>query len=267
MGYELCITNRGWQLMGDLLAAANGTSEAPLLQFSRVKFGEGVLPEGVAPETLSDLIQHVADGTSTRPIVKPKYNEDGSVEFVEVSFVVEYASGKRYDDESLISPADIERIFWLSEFSVMTFEGSSGEEIAFLRGDLIDCPMLITPLSQGALDVRQFQVSIIITKELQVSLSFVPLNWLTAQDMYDYDENVIRPWARDEIDERIDIHDKDPEAHDLRRRFKSLQDMIDKIMEMFNGQGSAPFYWDTTITIGWDVEEGVINLAENRVEY
>jgi len=259
MAYETCITTRGWKLMGDLLAAANGTSETPLLQFSRVKFGEGIVPEGVNPETLDDLIAYVADGTSTRPIVEPFYNPDGSVEKVVVSLVLEYASHKNGADQ-------VERTFWLSEFATMTFDPETGEEFAFLRGDLVDCAMFITPLSQGALDIRQFQVSIVITKDLKVELSFVPLAWLTAQDMYDHDEKVIRPWARENTREQIAIHNEDPESHDLRRRFKSLQDMIDKIMEMFNGQGSAPFFWDAGIDIGWTVEKGVINLAENRVE-
>ena len=257
--YKTSITTRGLLLLGELVAAASSTGQMPVLQFSRVKFGEGTLAEGENPETLDDVIAYVADGTSTKPMVEPSYNEDGSVEQVTVSFVVEYASHKNGADE-------IDRPFSLSEFAVMTFDLDTGEEFAFLRGDLVNCPMLITPFCRGALDIRQFQVSIVITRELEVCISFVPLNWLSAQDMYDYvehyDGTVIQPWT----DGRIERHNVDPESHDLANRFQSLRNMIDKIMEMFNGQGSAPFYWDTGIENGWEIEKGVINLAEGRVE-
>ena len=257
MGYEVCITERGWQLIADLLAAANGTSQAPLLEFNRVKFGEGVLGDQ-NPEQLADVISYVADGSSTRPIVNPAYI-NGVLDHVTVSFVVEFASHKNGADQ-------IDRTWWLSEFAVMSSERNSGEEIAFLRGDFVGCAMFITPFSQGAMDIRQFQVSIVITKELRVEISFVPLNWLYAKDMYDYVENYDETVIQPETDRCIAVHNIDPESHDLRSRFKSLQDMIDKIMEMFNGQGSAPFFWDAGIEVGWVVEKGVINLAESRVE-
>lgn len=267
MGYETCVTTKGWELLGELIAAASGPGEMPMLQFLRVKYGKGILPAGVDPKDLDDVLVHVADGTSTKPIVEVIRRPDGSAEKCVISMVVEYASGKRMP-EGFISPADITEPFYLSEFTVMTSD-TQGKEIAFLRGDLVDCAMLITPFSQGALDVRQFQIEVIITDELEVSISFRPLAWLTAEDMYEYDEKVIQKKVDAKIIREIyEVHDPDEEAHEpLRRRIVSLEGLVADLLKMFNGQGSASFFFDFGSLAGLKLMQGVWNVAEKRIEY
>jgi hypothetical protein len=229
MGYKTYISSRGWQLLGDLIAAANSEAEAPTLQFSRVKFGEGAPPSGVSQETLEDLVAYVADGTSTIPTVAPYYHPDGSVEKVVVSFVVEYCSAKNGADQ-------IDRVWHLSEFSTMTLDPVTGEEFSFLRGDLSDFPMVITPFSQGAIDVRQFQCSFVISKELQVELLFVPLAWLTSQDMEDrLAAHNADPQANPAA---IAEHDNSPTAHD--EKFAELWALI---QELFGNSGTGGTYF------------------------
>ena len=262
MGYEICITDRGMSLMGDLLKAASGPAETPLLQFHRVRFGEGVLPAGTNPEALEDLIDYVADGTATRPVVKAEYI-GGKLDHVNVSFLVEYASHKNGADQ-------IDRTFWLSEFDVtcLTLNANEeAEEFAFLRGDLVDCPMFITPFSQGAMDVRQFQVSIVITKEFQVRISFEPMAYMTYQDVEGYDKNVIQPWVGKDTDSRITTHNFDETAHPpIQRRIDSISNELAAIYGMFAGSGSAPFFWDSGVESGWTVEKGIIDPPNNCVK-
>jgi hypothetical protein len=267
--YDLCITARGMQALGDLIASAQQHNETPVLQFSRVAFGKGVPPDGASPETLDSLVDYVADGTTTKPIVEVHRREDGSVEKTVVSFVVEYNPSK-------LNASEVTEGFWLSEFAAMSFDAKTGEEFAFVRGDLNGCPMYVTPFTQetGAIDVRQFLVSIAITRELNITLGFVPLAWLTAQEMYEYAEKVCKPaflaLAQDYVD---NIHDKNPEAHDpLRGRIKTNEEDITMLKKVFGGQGSTSFLFNFTDVLGvpdvrWNLVQGVWNHPEARIEY
>jgi hypothetical protein len=241
------------RLLGEVIAAAVSAREEPQLAFCGVQFGKGTPGDGVNPASLNGLVDYVADGSATKPIVQAFYKEDGGLDFVLVSFVLEYASHKNGADQ-------VTEAFWLSEFAVMVNE-ASGEQVAFLRGDLAGCPMYITPFGQGALDIRQFQTSFVVTKELDVKISFVPLNWLTAQDMYDYDEGVVRPQVRAETVGLIKEHNEDPDAHE------GTQSRIAALEKAFNGQGASNFLYDFSSLVGVNLIKGVWNAADCRMEY
>jgi hypothetical protein len=260
MAYGFCITARGWQLLGNLIASAQQKNETPQVRFSRVGFGSGKIPEGTNPADMTDLLEFVANGSSTEPIVEVVRKADGDVEKTVISFVVEYRSDMN---------EDVTESFWINEFSVFAIDTVSGEEVSLYRGDLGDYPQPVTPFAQGAIDVRRFPVSIVVTGELKVELLYPPLAFITAEDMHKYAISVCKPMfldlARAYVDNEHNFSDK---AHpDIRTHAISNETRIAELERLLTGNGGKAFFFDFYTLNGLNLEKGVWNTIEQRIEF
>ena len=97
MSYGFVITEIGKNLLAKV-----GAGEQ--LEITRIMVGKGEIPAGQDPSYFTDLVQPVAQATSTKPITR---NET-------VSFVVEYRSDLN---------GGLKEGFWLKEFGVFAKDG------------------------------------------------------------------------------------------------------------------------------------------------
>ena len=106
--------------MGKNLLAKLGTGEQ--LQITRIMVGKGELAEGQNPADFTDLVQPVAQATSTLPLVKENT----------LSFIVEYRNDLN---------GGLEEGFWLKEFGVFAQDGEN--EILLYYATLGDFPQYV----------------------------------------------------------------------------------------------------------------------------
>ena len=266
MAYGFCITSAGWDLIGRLVASANDAGETPVLRFSRVAFGKGKTPPNVSPADLTDVVDFVANGTSSTPFVKVFRREDGTVEKTTISFFVQYRSGLAME---------VTEGFWLNEFALMVFDNANSAEVGVYRGDLAEFPQYVMPFVSGSVDVRTFDVIITITDELEVTIEYSPLAFITDEDMRRYANEECKPAFLALSQAQVDAHNireledgTEPVVHPpLQREINSLRNRISDMEQMLGGQGSTSFWYDFTSLAGIDLIKGVWNVDESRVEF
>ena len=239
--YGFTITSAGWQLLTKLL-------KGETLEITRVMVGKGRVPDDVNPATLTDLVAPVASATSTEPAV------DGNT----VSFVVEYRSDLN---------GGLEESFWLGEFGIFARDPDVGE-ILLYYGTLGDYPQPVSAYSNGAVDIRRFPCSIILTDELEAVLAYPALAFMTAEDVEQYVMVTALPVILDRAGELIDVHNVDPQAHpDIRNTASQHNSRITRLEDMmFNNVTGNPYsiYFDTLDGL---IVEGVYNIEMQRIEF
>ena len=239
--YGFIIPKKGW----DLLAKAVATKK---LNISRVMVGGGRLTENENPTLLVDLVVPVAAGTSTIPQTKDNV----------VSFVVEYRSDLN---------GGLDNGFWLNEFGVFAIDPDIGE-ILLYYGTLGDYPQYVAPYTGGSIDIRRFPVSIILTDDINVTISYPPIAFMTAEDVAEYCVATCLPMAMEMFDGLIRIHNADLAAHpDIRALIYELLARIGRLEDMtINEVMSNPFLI-TFDTLDDVYVTGVWNQALQRMEF
>lgn len=155
LGYCCYMTQAGYALQAKLFA------EGGDMTITRVMVGGGVRPEDAEPSLLDDLVQPMAQATSTKP------HRVGC----EVSLVIEYRSD--------LSP-DLEKPFQIKEFGVFAI-GVDGEEVMILWADLTLCPDTAVPLKYGGC-VRRYPINITVGPDANVSLAYPAGAWMTHEE-------------------------------------------------------------------------------------
>ncbi|MCL2644088.1 MAG: hypothetical protein FWD51_01345 [Betaproteobacteria bacterium] len=233
-------TKQGEALIAKLMAS-KGT-----LELTNVQVGTGDMPESMIPYEMTGANGYICDAMI----------------------------------EGVTNPCDGQSMIGIQLTSIGLPEGANVTNLAIMARDpelgeicynyvsLHEHPQWIRPDRESVNTLARFLVYILVSGIPIVEAVINPDVLITYDQMEAYTIKVIWPKAFEDAQYYVDqVHNLDIEAHPwLRKYMKTLEDKLDKIMEMFNGQGSTPFFWDPTITIGWEVEEGVINLAENRVE-
>jgi hypothetical protein len=224
MAYTFVIPQQGLNLLAKLLAGGQK------LTLSRIMVGSGKLPEDVEWSEISELVQPVAEGTSTIPVVKNST----------CSFVVEYRSDLN---------GGLEEGFYLNEFGVYAVDPDLGE-ILLYYGNLRDYPQYVSAyyeacddgsgegavIPSGAVDTQRFAVVIGLTTDLKVDILYQAGAWMTAEDVDDYFRNVALPIASAEAQRLIDLHNEDPNAHPaLRSQDEVMSGQIQQIFDMLTG--------------------------------
>lgn len=184
--YGFVIPQAGLALLTTLLAGET-------LTLTRCMVGAGQVPEGVEPTTLTDLVQPVAQATSTAPLVHGN----------QVDLTVEYRNDLN---------GGLETGFYLSEFGIFA-RGRDGAEVLVYYGSLGDYPQWVPPAAQGAVEVRRFPVAIGVANAPEVVLDYNAAAFLTAEDVAAYCKTVILPLFLQDAQKRIDAHNLDPAAH------------------------------------------------------
>ena len=239
--YGFVIPTNGWNLLTKLLAGEQ-------LVLTRVMVGNGQLPSGADPRTLSDLVQPIAAATSTIPQTANNI----------ASFVVEYRNDMN---------GGLDTGFWLSEYGVFAMDPDIGE-ILLYYGSLGQFPQYVAPFQSGAIDSRRYPVAIVLTDGVNVSLDYIPLAFMTAQDVENYFQFTALPQALIAAQNLIAIHNVAGDAHpDIRAMLSQHDGRIGLIEEMLiNNITGNPFLvtFDNLTNL---VVTGVWNMPQQRIEF
>ena len=153
--YRCYMTQAGYALQAKLFA------EGGDMTITRVMVGGGVRGSDTEPSLLTNLVQPMAQATSTKPVRVG----------CEVSLVIEYRSD--------LSP-ELEMPFQIKEFGVFAL-GADGEEALILWADLTLCPDTAVPLKYGGC-VRRYPINITVGPDANVSLAYPAGAWMTHEE-------------------------------------------------------------------------------------
>ena len=184
--YGFIVPNAGRDLITSLLAGEQ-------LILTRCMVGTGQVPAEVQPTTLTDLVQPIAQATSTEPLVKGN----------QVDFTIEYRNDLN---------GGLDRGFYLSEFGVFA-RAKDGSEVMIYYGNLGDYPQWVQAYTNGAVEVRRFPVAIGVSNTPQVILEYNADAFMTAEDVAQYCTVVILPQFLDEARRLVEQHNQNPAAH------------------------------------------------------
>ena len=241
MAYGFIITTEGRKLLAKLMAGEQ-------LEITRVMVGSGDVEEGQSPAYFTDLVQPVAQATSTLPVAK----EDT------VSFVVEYRSDLN---------GGLQEGFWLKEFGV--FARDEEKEVLLYYATLGDFPQYVTAYKKGAVDIRRYPVSITVSDTVEVTLAYPALAFMTAEEVKEFLTINLLPVFLADVQELIDKHNDDEEAHP---KLKTLMDadLIARIERLenalFHDIKNNPFLVTFDTLEGVVLTKGIWNQEKKRLE-
>lgn len=184
--YGFIIPAKGMELLTGLLAGDT-------LTITRCMVGTGQVPAETQPTALTDLVQPIAQATSTQPLVHGQ----------QVDFTIEYRNDLH---------GGLENGFYLREFGVFA-RAKDGADVMIYYGNLGDYPQWVQPYTQGAVEVRRFPVAIGVSNAPTVILEYNADAFMTAEDVSAYCTTVILPQFLDEARRLIAQHNADKAAH------------------------------------------------------
>ena len=153
MSYGFVITEMGKNLLAKL-----GTGEQ--LKITRIMVGKGEIAEGQNPADFTDLVQPVAQATSTLPLVKENT----------LSFIVEYRNDLN---------GGLEEGFWLKEFGVFAQDGEN--EILLYYATLGDFPQYVQAYINGVVNIKRYPVTIAVSDKTEVVVTYNVLAFVTEE--------------------------------------------------------------------------------------
>ena len=187
MFYGFVITEAGNSLLASMVAGQT-------LTITKAVMGEGTADNAEAARQLTNLITPGPEATSTTPTV------DGNA----VNMIVEYRSDLN---------GGLQEGFWIGEFGIFGKVGD-GAETMIGYGSLGDAKQYVSAYVSGtAPDVRRYPISITVTTGIQVDVNYPAEAWMTAEDVADYFNGTLKPDLENGLQDLIDEHNEDPDAH------------------------------------------------------
>ena len=187
MFYGFVITEAGNSLLASMVAGQT-------LTITKAVMGEGTADNAEAARKLTNLIAPGPEATSTEPTV------DGN----NVNMIVEYRSDLN---------GGLQEGFWIGEFGIFGKVGN-GAETMIGYGSLGDAKQYVSAYVAGAApDVRRYPVSITVTTGIQVDVAYPAEAWMTAEDVAEYFNQTLKPNLEESLQDLIDDHNEDPDAH------------------------------------------------------
>ena len=187
MFYGFVITEAGNSLLASMVAGQT-------LTITKAVMGEGTADNAEAARKLTNLITPGPEDTSTEPTV------DGN----NVNMIVEYRSDLN---------GGLQEGFWIGEFGIFGKVGN-GAETMIGYGSLGDAKQYVSAYVAGAApDVRRYPVSITVTTGIQVDVAYPAEAWMTAEDVAEYFNQTLKPDLEESLQDLIDDHNEDPDAH------------------------------------------------------
>ena len=166
--YGGTITVKGRDLITSLIAGET-------IEFTRIVVGSGEMPEGVEPIDMEDLVNPVAEATSTVPTV-----ENGAL-----SMVVEYRSDMN---------GGLKTGFWLDEFGIYA-KTENSEEILLYYATLGDSPQPVNAYQDNRIDIRRYPVTIALEVDADIQVTYNPGAFITATEA----EELIRSMVNEAV--------------------------------------------------------------------
>lgn len=151
--YGGTITVLGRDLISSLVAGET-------IEFTKVIVGKGAMPEGVEPIDMTELVDPVAEGASTIPVL-----ENGVV-----TMTVEY----RNDMNGGLTEG-----FWLREFGVFA-KTENTEEVLLYYATLGDSPQPVNAYQDNRIDIRRYPITISLALDANVTVAYNPGAFVTA---------------------------------------------------------------------------------------
>ena len=220
MFYGFVITEAGNNLLANMVAGDK-------LTITKVVMDKGTAESKEAARQLTAPIDPGPNGTSTEP----------TVEGAAVNMMVEYRSDLN---------GGLQEGFWIGGFAVYGKTDTVAETLIYY-GSLGDQKQYASAYVEGtAPDVRRYPVSITVTAGVEVEVSYPAEAWMTAEDVADLFNNTLKPQLEESLDNLIDDHNEDPEAHN--GALKDKQDAI-KVEGLLKGTKTTGEDGDT-----YDVE-------------
>lgn len=154
--YGGTITVAGRNLITGLLAGET-------IEFTRIVVGSGKMPEGVEPIDMTELVNPIAEATSTIPTVENNV----------LSMVVEY----RNDMNGGLAEG-----FWLDEFGIFA-KTENSPEIMLYYATLGDSPQPVNAYKDNRIDIRRYPVTIALEINANVQVTYNPGAFITAEEV------------------------------------------------------------------------------------
>lgn len=238
--YGFFIPSAGRTLIAGLLAGET-------LEISRVMVGSGKPQSTEDLASLTDLVAPVAQATSTQPL------RNGDT----VEMVVEYRSDLN---------GGLGTGFWLNEFGIFAMDGD--EEVMIYYGCLGDFPQWVSAYNDGAIDIRRYPVSINVSTDVQVIITYPALAFMTADDVEQFCMTTILPQFLEAAQELIDEHDADASAHPaIHTEMDGLDARLTLLELMYSTDVSGNPFTITFQDLDGVTVEGVHNAAQGRIEF
>lgn len=198
MFYGFVITEAGNNLLAKMVAGEK-------LTITKVVMDKGTATDAEAARKLTAPIDPGPKGTSTVPTV------EGNA----VNLVVEYRSDL---------DGGLQAGFWIGGFAIYGKTDAAAETM-IAYGSLGDAKQYVSAYVEGtATDVRRYPVSITVTAGVEVEVSYPAEAWMTAEDVAELFNQTLKPALEAGLDDLIDDHNKDPNAHN--GAIKDKQDAI-----------------------------------------
>lgn len=151
--YGGTITVLGRDLITSLVAGET-------IEFTRILVGKGAMPEGVEPIDMTELVDPVAEGASTLPVV------DNGV----ITMTVEYRNDMN---------GGLQEGFWLREFGVFA-KTENSEEVLLYYATLGDSPQPVNAYQDNRIDIRRYPITISLALDANVQVVYNPGAFITA---------------------------------------------------------------------------------------
>lgn len=156
--YGGTITVAGRNLITSLIAGET-------IRFTRIVVGSGAMPEDIEPIDMTELVNPVAEGTSTVPTL-----ENGALHLT-----VEYRNDLN---------GGLKEGFWLKEFGIYA-ETDHSDEVLLYYATLGDYPQPVNAFQENRIDIRRYPVTIALELDADVQIAYNPGSFITSSDAYE----------------------------------------------------------------------------------
>ena len=162
--YGGTVTVKGRDLITSLIAGAT-------IELTRIVVGSGKMSEGVEPIDMETLVNHIAEATSTVPVVENNV----------LSMVVEYRNDMN---------GGLKEGFWLNEFGIFA-KTENSEEILLYYATLGDSPQPVNAYQDNRYDIRRYPVTIALLIDADVQITYTPGAFITASEAQEIIESLV----------------------------------------------------------------------------
>ena len=154
--YGGTITRAGRNLLTGLVAGQT-------IEFTKVQFGSGIVPDQTSLETVTELYNYIADGSSNVPIAI------GNA----IHLVAEYRNE--------MNP-DMQDVFWINEFGIFAKTDSS-PEVMIYYASLGETPQPVNPYVDQRIDVKRYPITIAVAVTPDIKLAYNPGTFITEENV------------------------------------------------------------------------------------
>lgn len=162
--YGGTITVAGRNLITSLIAGET-------IRFTRILVGTGAIPEGIEPVDMTELVNPVAEGTSTVPTL-----DNGAIHMT-----VEYRNDLN---------GGLKEGFWLREFGIYARTDKT-EEILLYYATLGDYPQPVNAYQDNRIDIRRYPVTIALELDADVQIAYNPGAFITSGEAFDMIDSMV----------------------------------------------------------------------------